>query len=1137
MRAVTNWCVVLAVLAITASPVQAASYYVDSVSGNDANNGTSTSTPWKTLTKVNATTFAAGDYLLFKAGGSWTGQLNPKGSGASGNPIIIDLYDDPNAGKPIIDGNGVIGNGAVYLYNQKYWEINNLEVINNANSDGDRRGIYLGASNAGTIEHLYVRNCYIHNIRGKIGTSDGDTGAKRSGGIIVETIADVAPTRFNDILIENCEIAEVNQQGIALNNNAPSGNLDYPGTALWNRRKFTNVIIRNNSIHDVAKNAMIIRLTDETGLIEYNVCYRTANGMTGNTIFSRSCRGTVFQYNEGYLNNATGSDGSLYDADLQSPQCIFQYSYSHDNSDGLFTQCTEARDDNVIVRYNISRNDKGRIFCMNYANTSTYVYNNTVYIPSDLSPTIIDDKQATTKTYYFYNNIFYNMSPTATYNFLSGTTKTFSHNVFYNVFYDNPPSGEPDDNDDPNRLTSDPNLVNVNPVGDGNGLDAVDGYKLQAGSPCIDSGMNIANNGGFDYWGNEMPYNGITDRGFHEWPGTDPSSDTTAPRPNPMTFATVPHQTGPTSIAMTATTAVDINDVEYYFANTTIADHNSGWQASPTYADTGLMPSTSYTYTVKARDLSENLNETADSTPASATTAADTSPPLPNLMTWAIAPHQVNSNSISMTATTATDASGVEYYFVSIAGGGHDSGWQASSTYVDTDLSPGTYSYQVIARDTSLAHNTGGWSSEQFATIEVSVDTTPPSPSPMTFATAPYAASVTSVAMVATTATDASGVEYMFTCTAGGGHNSGWQDSTAYTDTGLQQGTAYSYTVKARDKSPNHNETLSSGVAVLNLKPVAQAGADQSFVVHYGGRASVVLDGSASCDPEGEPLSYLWAWNVAGEDFNSTNPNFTCELPPGTYTFTLIVNDGVWDSEPNTCTVTVIENQLPIAQACPDQTLYADHTRKATVTLDGSASSDLEGQPLTYLWSWNVAGVGCNSADQNFTTKLPVGIYLFSLVVNDSLDSSASDTCTVNVIAPMKAILMMVPKVLNAKAHHKDIAAIFTIPGITRADLDPAAPITLWPFGIQAKRKMVFMVGEGRRTYPTIIAFFDADEIVSASVRTSFVSVQVETKLKSGQYVVGSDFVVVFYPPRPDHDGDISIAPQYESGAKLRPGG
>jgi hypothetical protein len=42
-------------------------YYISSSSGNDSNDGCSTSTPWKTLTNVNSTTFTAGDQILFQA--------------------------------------------------------------------------------------------------------------------------------------------------------------------------------------------------------------------------------------------------------------------------------------------------------------------------------------------------------------------------------------------------------------------------------------------------------------------------------------------------------------------------------------------------------------------------------------------------------------------------------------------------------------------------------------------------------------------------------------------------------------------------------------------------------------------------------------------------------------------------------------------------------------------------------------------------------------------------------------------------------------------------------------------------------------------------------------------------------------
>ena len=76
-------------------------------------------------------------------------------------------------------------------------------------------------------------------------------------------------------------------------------------------------------------------------------------------------------------------------------------------------------------------------------------------------------------------------------------------------------------------------------------------------------------------------------------------------------------------------------------------------------------------------------------------------------------------------------------------------------------------------------------------------------PAPMTFATDPYATGPVSISMTATTATDAS---YYFTCTAGGGNDSGWQASTTYIDTGLTPETTYTYTVKARDNA-TLNET------------------------------------------------------------------------------------------------------------------------------------------------------------------------------------------------------------------------------------------------------------------------------------------------------------------------------------------
>ncbi len=66
-------------------------YYVSN-SGSDSNSGTSESSPWESLTKVNSQTFSAGDQILFKRGDQWEGTITVSASGSSGNPIVYGAY-------------------------------------------------------------------------------------------------------------------------------------------------------------------------------------------------------------------------------------------------------------------------------------------------------------------------------------------------------------------------------------------------------------------------------------------------------------------------------------------------------------------------------------------------------------------------------------------------------------------------------------------------------------------------------------------------------------------------------------------------------------------------------------------------------------------------------------------------------------------------------------------------------------------------------------------------------------------------------------------------------------------------------------------------------------------------------------
>ena len=521
-------------------------YYIDSINGNDTNAG-SIDAPFNSVSKLNSMTLTAGSKVYLRSGCTWTGQrLMFNGSGTNGNPIIIDKYD--TGVTPLLAGNGITGEAVVYLYNQQYIEINNLEITNcpgGPNSSNffiglyqngtnplgaDRRGVMVALDNFGTANHIYLHNLYIHHIKGQLGSGSAAlNGAipKRTGGIYFDVLGNTekstSKSRFNDILIDSCTISYCENIGLAFDN---EWNTYYPAGSEyknWFARRYTNVRVSHNTLHHIGKNAMIIRCTDSTGLIDHDVCYETALGTTGNTMFSSKARGTVFQYNEGYYNRANTQlidpgtiDGSMYDPDLGSVNIIFQFSYSHDNCKGLYWGCNsrsqpgttglnipDPADTGCTARYNISQNDLGDLVYFNYPSAGNEIYNNVFFIKSGLSPNVIHENSTGNHTYNFKNNIIFNLSKTASgarYVFVDTGSSVQDRVIDYNLFYGNHPPTEPTDAD---KLTGNPMFANV---GSGSvGIGTVNGYKIISSSPCVNSGVVIPNTSTTDFWGNPVP--------------------------------------------------------------------------------------------------------------------------------------------------------------------------------------------------------------------------------------------------------------------------------------------------------------------------------------------------------------------------------------------------------------------------------------------------------------------------------------------------------------------------------------------------------------------------------------------------------------------------------------------------------
>jgi hypothetical protein len=110
-------------------------------------------------------------------------------------------------------------------------------------------------------------------------------------------------------------------------------------------------------------------------------------------------------------------------------------------------------------------------------------------------------------------------------------------------------------------------------------------------------------------------------------------------------------------------------------------------------------------------------------------------------------------------------------------------------------------------------------------------------------------------------------------------------------------------------------------------------------------------------------------------------------------------------------------NRAPVANAGPDQTVECTSPAGEAVTLDGSASSDPDNNPLTYEWKDAAGSVVGNTPMVNLT--LPLGTHVFTLTVNDGQGGTASDSVAVIVqdTTPPTLGVSLSPKLLWPPNH------------------------------------------------------------------------------------------------------------------------
>ena len=466
-------------------------YYVDDINGNDNANGTSEQTAWKSLNKINSTTFSPGNKICFKAGGTWTGMLHPLGSGSSSSSIFLDMYGEGE--KPLIEGNGA--EAAIKLESQEYWTIRNFEVTNKASQRGIRQGIFINGKTDGITHGITIEDCEVHDVTGENRRAmDTYKSMYWNSGIYVSMPGrSSSSVHYDGVLIKGNYVHDVLTSGIRINQREDFIVDQY----------HTNVVIEGNTISRTGSDGMIVA-NCVSPLIQYNLCYDA--GALGNSSDTKIIAGlwtcgtddALFQYNEVARTVLFESDGTAFDTDWGTGgTTTFQYNYTHGNQGGFWLDCAGINKDpghvKTVLRYNVSVDDEKYI--IRAGDMPTELYNNTFYKSEGKLDACFGNAG---KNHKFWNNIFYFKS-----------TPDWASSVYENNLY------YPCDANavDQYAVTEDPQFFSPGAAQDG--MIYADHFKIRNTSPCISKGIYIPNNGGKDFWGNELD-KGSCDIGAHQ---------------------------------------------------------------------------------------------------------------------------------------------------------------------------------------------------------------------------------------------------------------------------------------------------------------------------------------------------------------------------------------------------------------------------------------------------------------------------------------------------------------------------------------------------------------------------------------------------------------------------------------------
>jgi hypothetical protein len=1003
----------------------ATNYYISNT-GNNSNTGTSSS-PWLTLAYASNHAKTSGD-IIHVASGTYkeTARINLAvgvsivGAGVTSiiqstysvaygdaNDAIIKLgsYGTPTTTPQSIsylkiDGRNWTSTNAISVVDRSNISISNCTIIN-----FKIQGIHFGGGTAFSSNNA-VYNCVINDCA----TRHGEGSATASIYLVGTTNLKI----YNNTFSQTARVVGGNNGniigGIASYSYSNSGLKIYNNT-FTKASNDSSGFNFNIELWNVSNECEIYGNTFNNGTVD--VCgIQKGSGTYGLDVHDNNFLQPTNPTQQSWDNSSTGLN--LEDANGGSLNGIgvIQYVHIYNNlfqftGKGITIDATisdndnQAKIDHIYVYNNVfdgigwTNNPGGSIaFHMNGHNQSPiyydYVelYNNTFVGNSRSAYGYRWSAGGTNATHIkIRNNIFQGLYDNPIdFSPITGSPTINILSVENNLFYNNGTNAAKYSGVTVTNKTEQNNLVG-NPL-----FISSSDYHLQAGSPSINSGINV----GLPYLGN------APDIGRYEYAAINSPPVANAGLDQTILL--------PTSVDTLKGSGSDSNGTISSYSWTKISGPSGGSITNATSAATtvtGLVQGI-YQFELKVTD---NNGATGRDTLQLTVNAAGNISPVANAGTNQTITLPTNTVSLSGSGTDA-DGTAVIFFWTKISGPAADTILNANSASTSlSGLVQGVYLFELKVTD-----NNGAIGRD---TMQLTVNAAG-NISPVANAGTNQTITLpTNTVSLSGSGTDADGTISSYNWTKSSGPSAGTitnSTSAATTVTGLVQG-VYVFQLKVTD---NNGATATStmqvtvnAAAVINIAPVANAGSNKSITLPVN---TASLAGSGT-DADGTITNYLWTKIAGPSTFNIVNAaspvTDVSGLVQGVYQFELKVtdNNGAIGRDTMQLTVNAAGNISPVANAGTNQTITLPTN---TVSLSGSGT-DADGTISSYNWtksSGPSAGTITNSTSAATTvTGLVQGVYVFQLKVTDNNGATATSTMQVTVNA---AAVINIAPVANA---------------------------------------------------------------------------------------------------------------------------